>query len=160
MTLTVAPEDEACQALVGRINAGTTYPLDVAATYSRVIADPLEEVQQLRVDVVAVTQTQPAETLDNSDNSSHDIKVWVRSQIPSDPTDQASALQTLALLRRLIFIQLNNWQTDDRRVQVWECDDTPDEEDPTKKQLMQAGLYSASIKLRVEVKRDPSEIYS
>lgn len=150
MTLTIAPADEACQALVTRINLGEDYALDVHAEYSRIEIDPLEELSGMRVDVVAVGEKHPAETFDDSDHSSHNIRVWIRCKIPSLVDGQKQAIAELALLRAQIAEWLDNWNSSDRRVQVWECD-VEDAEQPMKDALRNASLFAASVVLRVEV---------
>ena len=41
------------KAIVDRINSAVTYEFDVVAEYSEQIIDPMEEVAELRVDVVS-----------------------------------------------------------------------------------------------------------
>ena len=147
MTITQSPSDEAAQRITNQVNAGTTYALDAPAQYTRQQIDPLEQIQSTRVDVVIDKETQ--ETLDDSDNVSVSLRVWIRSPLPQD---NAQAIATLNFLKRQIFFQLNNWNSADRRVQVWECD-LDDIEVPIKQQLLQCGLYVAAIVLRAEVQR-------
>ncbi|MEI8016860.1 MAG: hypothetical protein WCH39_01615 [Schlesneria sp.] len=148
MTLTIAPADEACTALVNQINAGTTYALAVNANYSRTEIDRLEEIDGLRVDVVAMTETQPNELLDSSDNSRHSIDIVVRYKIQNKAND----VSMMALLVRQIALSVSTFKTADGRVQVWEWE--PDEkENPDKKLLNDVGLFFSSIHLQVEVQQ-------
>jgi hypothetical protein len=146
MSLTIAPADEACTALVDKINAGTTYALAVNAKYSRTEIDQLEEIDGLRVDVVAITETQPNECFDSSDNSRHKIDIVVRSKIQEKDVD----VPPLALLCRQIALAVSTFKSADGRVQVWEWE--PDEkENPDKRLLNDVGLFLSSIHLEVEV---------
>lgn len=148
MPVTIDPSVEACNELVSRINSGTTYTLAVDATYREVMIDPLEEFnEQLRVDVVPGDEQQLHETLDLEDRTSHEIRVWVRSKVDSLDDGRIAALK---LLTRQIWQRLNNWDSANRRVRVWECDPEKKEK-PDKETLRNAGLFVASIVLRVEV---------
>lgn len=156
MTLTIAPADEACQALVTLINSPTTgYALDFNAQYSRVEINPLEEIQGLLVDVVADEEETPGDRLDAQDQSSHDISVWIRSQLPGGTPQSPEvnqAIGQLCLLRQQIFLQLNNWQSANGRVSVWDAG-IEKQDQPLKAALKQANLFAARIALRVEVPR-------
>lgn len=144
--LTISPADEACQAIVNRINSGTDYRLSFDAKYSRTEIDRLEEIDRTRVDVVAVTETQPNNQLDAMENSSHKIQVVIRSKLfGKDVSD-------LALFVRQLFLRLDNFNSTDRRVCVWECD-VDEKENPDKSFLNDANLFVSSINLRVEVAR-------
>jgi len=146
MTLTIAPADEACQAIVDRINSGGEYSLSLDANYSRTEIDYLEELDRLRVDVVAVSETQPNDQLDASENSSHKIQVIIRSKTTSKD------VQDLALIVRQVFLRLDNFNSSDRRVCVWECD-VEEKENPVKSLLNDANLFVSVVNLRVEVVR-------
>lgn len=147
MAATIAPADEACQALVARINAGTDYVLDVDATYSRLLIDPLEDIQELRVDVVADTEQGQSDRLDGLDTSLHTIKVWVRAPLPDPATE---FIADLALLRKQISDWLDNWDSNDRRVRVWDSEND-DLEQPLKDAVRQSGLFVAVVVLNVQV---------
>jgi hypothetical protein len=146
MTLTISPADEACQAIVARINSGGEYSLALDARYSRTEIDYLEELDRLRVDVVAVSETQPNDQLDANENSSHKIQVVIRSK--TTPKD----VQDLALIVRQVFLRLDNFDSSDRRVCVWECD-VEEKENPVKSLLNDANLFVSVVNLRVEVVR-------
>ena len=146
MTLTIAPADEACQAIVARINSGGEYSLALDAHYSRTEIDLLEELDRLRVDVVSVNETQPNDQLDASENSSHKIQVVIRSKTTSKD------VQDLALIVRQVFLRLDNFSSSDRRVCVWECD-VEEKENPVKSLLNDANLFVSVVNLRVEVVR-------
>jgi hypothetical protein len=146
MTLTISPADEACQAIVARINSGGEYSLSLDAHYSRTEIDLLEEIDRLRIDVVAVNETQPNDQLDANENSSHKIQVVIRSKTTSKD------VQDLALIVRQVFLRLDNFSSSDRRVCVWECD-VEEKENPVKSLLNDANLFVSVVNLRVEVVR-------
>ena len=145
---TIAPADEACEALVTRINAGgAAYTLDVPAEYSYQEVDCLEEITGLRVDVVPISEKVLNERLDGNNWSSHQIRILIRKQV-ADVTP--TTVKPLTLLRRQIFERLDNWDSTDKRVKVWEAS-IEDDESPSKPDLRDKQLYRASILLRVEV---------
>jgi hypothetical protein len=146
MTLTISPADEACQAIVARVNSGGEYSLALDARYSRTEIDYLEELDRLRVDVVAVSETQPNDQLDANENSSHNIQVSIRSKTTSKD------VQDLALIVRQVFLRLDNFDSPDRRVSVWECD-IEEKENPVKSLLNDANLFVSVVNMRVEVVR-------
>jgi len=148
MTLTIAPSDAACQAIVDRVNAGTSYALDLTAHYSRTEIDRLEEIDRLRVDVVSMTESQPNDTLDGSDNSVQQVQIVVRKKL----FDKANEIPAMMLLTRQIFLQVDNFTSSDRTVGVWETD-LDEQERPDKSLLNEASLFVAAINLRVEVAR-------
>lgn len=158
MSLTIDPSIEACRALVTRINSGTAYSLAVNAEYSEQFIDPLEEINGLRVDVATDESETLIETLAVEDRTSHQIRVWIRSNVVGYTSEIAShvnsarnaILDKLKLLVRQIFQRVSQFQSLDRRVLVWECDNDQ-KQSPTKDQLNRAGLFVASILLRVEV---------
>ena len=147
MPVTIAPAAEACQALVARINAGTAYTLPTAAAYSRVEVDTAEESNTLRVDVVAVDETQLAETLATEDRTSHTIVIWIRKKLANL---DASTIDALCLITRQIYQQVNNWDSADGRVRVWETSEET-ELNPDKTVLNQMRMFVTKIVLRVEV---------
>lgn len=147
MSLTIAPSDEAAQAIVDRIDSGTAYSLDVAANYSRVEISPLDEIDELKVDVVVVSEEQLNETFAIEDRTSHKLVIWIRDKLP-DREPETIAQRTL--LARQIYQRVNNWDSTDGRVKVWDADKgtrmTPD-----KNALDKMGLFVAKVVLRVEV---------
>ena len=143
----IAPADEAAQAIVCELNSDFAYVLEFDATYSRVLVDAAEQIDGLRVDVVIDTESQPAETLDLSDNAVVKLRVWVRSPLPQD---DAQTIADLSLLVRQIYAQLNNFDSNQKKVQVWECD-IEEHDEPKKVALKQAGLFEGSIIVKVEV---------
>lgn len=147
MAVTIAPSVEATQAIVDRINASTTYALEVVAQRQEVIVDHLEEVNGLRVDVVHEEETQLEETLDEEDRTSHEIKIYVRAKVSDRTQDQ---LDPLKLLTRQIFQQVNEYDSANGRVKAWQCDIEP-RQAADKELLRQHGLFVAAIMLRVEV---------
>lgn len=151
MTVTIAPSAEACLALVDRINSGTAYSLDRVAKYSRVEVSPLEEIRHLEIDVVAVDEEQLSETLDIEDRTSHKIAIWIRDKLPDL---QPETIDELCLLVRQIFQRVNNFDSADGRVRVWEVDKgtrmTPD-----KDRLNTMHLFDAVVMLWVRVDTSP-----
>lgn len=147
MAVTIAPSTEAMQAIVARINSATTYCLAVVAEYRETLVDPLEEITDLRCDVVSESEEQLVETLAIEDRTSHVLRIWLRKKLDNLTPDE---IDPLKLLFRQIFQRVNNYDTTDRRVTVWECDIEP-KEVPLKDFLQQAGLFVASIVMRVEV---------
>ena len=147
MTVSIDPSIEACQALIARINAGGAYTLAVNATYSEVDIDPLEQIDALRVDVATESEEQLDETLATEDRTSHAIRIWVRSKV--DDLDNAT-IDPLKLLVRQIYQRVNNFDSSNGSVRVWECD-IDSKQKPDKQVLRNAGLFVASVNLRVEV---------
>lgn len=151
MAVTVAPSEEALAALVDRINSGTEYDLEVNAAVSDVLIDPLEQIDGLRVDLVAETEEQLTETLDDEDRTTHVIRVWVRRKIEAvDGLPNRDQVAATKLLTRQLFQRLNQWDSSDLRVKVWDAEMDP-KEVPLKDHLRTALLFVASILLRVEV---------
>lgn len=147
MAVTVAPSTEACLALAERINSGTVYSLDRVAAYSRVEVTPLDQLDGLQIDVVAVDETQLSETLDVEDRTSHKIAIWIRDKLPDKLPETIDAR---CLLARQIYQRVNNWDSADGRVRVWETDEET-QLTPNKDALNQFGAFVAVVVLRVEV---------
>lgn len=147
MAVTKAPSTEAMQAICDRINDGGAYDLMVNATYSEFIIDPLEEVTSLRVDVVSESEEQLNETLDVEDRTSHIIRVWMRKKVANVSNDE---IDYLKLIFRQIYQRLNDFNSADGRVKVWELEIDP-KEVPIKTILQDNWLFVASLVLRVEV---------
>lgn len=143
----IDPSIEACQALVARINSGTAYVLDVTATYSEQLIDPLEEINNLRVDVCTGESETLEESLDLENRTSHSIQVWIRRKIIDLTNNNIDAMK---LLVRQIFQRLNNYDTTDKRVRVWNCDNDQ-KQNPNKELLQRDGLFVTSLLLQVEV---------
>jgi len=147
MAVTIAPSTEAMQAIVLRINSATTYCLAVVAEYRETLVDPLEEITDLRCDVVSESEEQLVETLATEDRTSHVLRIWLRKKLDNLTPDE---MDPLKLLFRQIFQRVNNYDTTDGRVKVWECE-VDSKEVPLKDILQQAGLFVASVILRAEV---------
>lgn len=147
MAVTIAPSSEAMSAIVDQINSDGSYDLDVVARYGALIIDPLEEVTGLRVDLVSETEEQLVETLDVEDRSTHQIRVWMRKKVSSVSNDE---IDQLKLIFRQIYQQVNNFDSSDGRVKVWDVEIDPIEV-PIKSILQQSWLFVASLVLRVEV---------
>lgn len=147
MAVTIAPATEAMTAIVNQINDGGAYELAVRATYSETIVDPLEEITSLRVDVVSETEEQLTETLAIEDRTSHLIRVWVRKKVAPGDQDQ---IDYLKLLHRQIHQGLNNFDSSDGRVKVWELENDA-KQCPIKSILQELGVFAATLVMRVEV---------
>ena len=146
MTITIDPSIEACQALVTQINAGS-YGTSVTAEYREEQIDPLEGVSTtLLATVVPVDEEQLNETL-GDDRTSHNIRVYIRQKVGSA---EPATIDALKLIVRKIWNQLNDFDSVDGRVRVWECDQDAKQK-PDKDALKDMGLFLASINLRVEV---------
>ncbi|GDY10181.1 hypothetical protein LBMAG52_36690 [Planctomycetia bacterium] len=145
--VTIDPSIEACQALIARINTGTAYTLQVDAIYSEQLIDPLEEIDVLRVDVCTDESETLEETLAIEDRTSHKIRIWIRNKV-NDWENRT--IDPLKLLVRQIYQRINNFDSSNQRVRVWECDYEP-LENPSKETLRTAGLFVSQIVLRVEV---------
>lgn len=145
---TIAPADEACEALVVRINsASAPYTLTTAATYSHQEIDPLEEITGLRVDVVANTELQLSERIDGLDDTQHEIRVWIRKQLSDFDT---ATVKAMTLLRKNVADWLDNWDSSDKRVRVWDSE-SEDLEQPIKTALRERQMFVAVIVLVVRV---------
>jgi hypothetical protein len=147
MPVTIDPCDEACAALVTRINSAITYTLPQAATYTHEIIDILDEVTGFRVDVCPETSQQLQETLDVEDRSSHLIRIWVRDKLT---TDDAATVASRNLLARKIFQRISEYSTADGRCHVYDAGKDRGEI-PGKLTLVKDLFYRAYIECRVEV---------
>ena len=145
---TLAPSTEAVNAIVARINAGTTYTLDLKAEARELIVDPTEEVTELRVDVCHESEQQLFETLDAVDNTQHAIRIWIRKKV-ADITPQE--LNPLRLLCRQILRQVDQYVTTDWRVRVWQAG-FETQEVTDKAVLYSQRMFVASISCEVQVK--------
>jgi hypothetical protein len=145
---TLAPSTEAVNAIVARINAGTTYTLDLKAEARELIIDPTEEVTELRVDVCHESEQQLFETLDSVDNTQHAIRIWIRKKV-ADITPQE--LNPLRLLCRQILRQVDQYVTTDWRVRVWQAG-FETQEVADKAVLYSQRMFVASISCEVQVK--------
>ena len=145
---TLAPSTEAVNAIVARINAGTTYTLDLKAEARELIIDPTEEVTELRVDVCHESEQQLFETLDAVDNTQHAIRIWIRKKV-ADITPQE--LNPLRLLCRQILRQVDQYVTTDWRVRVWQAG-FETQEVADKAVLYSQRMFVASISCEVQVK--------
>jgi hypothetical protein len=143
----VSPSTEACEAIRDRINSGEDYALEVRAQVAEEITEDLQDLRQLRVDVIQETEEQLEETLDLQDNTSHSIRVWIRKKLDTTTQDE---IEQLKLLRRQIELRLLNYVTTDWRVRVWEVSRT---QAPIidRSGLHQDRSFIASIVCRVEV---------
>lgn len=147
MPVAIDPSIEACQVLVARINSGGAYSLPAVAAYSEELIDPLEEITALRVDVCPEGSQTLSELLDGEDRTSHQIRVWVRSKVIAMTP---AVIDPLKLLVRQVFQRLDNFDSSDKRVRVWQCDNDQ-KQNPDKELLVRSGLFVSSIVLRVEV---------
>lgn len=148
MTITIAPADEACQAIVDRINTGSglTYTLPSAAEYFYNIDDSIERLSDLKVDVIHVEERDANSTLDTVTRTSHGINVFVRKKIAGAVT--TADIAAVKLIARQICVRLMNHGTS--RIRVWEVE-LDSEEGPDRSVLRQDGVISLMISLRVVV---------
>jgi hypothetical protein len=114
-------------------------------SYSETIDDYLDDIPDLRVDVCQEEEEQLNETLDVEDRTSHLIRVWVRQR-----TGTQEMVDAAKLIVRQVWQRVNNFNSSNGRVKVWECDLDP-KEIPDKATLKQTGLFVVSMLLRVEV---------
>lgn len=147
MAVTIAPSVEAMIAITDRINTGSAYVLDVTATYGELMIDEREEIDCLRVDVTSEDEVQLVETLTVEDRTSHALRIWIRSPVAIRTSDEINPIK---LLVRQIYQRVNNFNSADLRVKVWECD-VDAKQNPDKAIMNQHGLFVASITMRVEV---------
>lgn len=147
MAVSLAPSVEASQTILDRIKTGTAYELELLIERPEQAVDALEMIESLRVDVVHEDEEQLNETLDVEDRTSHQIRVWIRKKVNSVDNDE---IDPLKLLVRQIFQRVNNFDSSDGRVKVWECD-LEQKQIPDKEILRTLGLFVVSIMLRVEV---------
>lgn len=148
MSITIAPSDEACQAIVDRINTGSglTYTLPSAAAYFYQKDDDAGRLSQLKVDVIHLEERDANDTLDVVTRTTHTMEVWIRKKITGAVT--TAAIAEMKLVARKIGLRLNNYGTS--RVRVWECG-VEAEEGPDRSVLRQDGIVSLMIALRVVV---------
>lgn len=147
MTTSIDPTTEALQAITDRINSGTAYELSVAAQYGDDLTDELSDLDVVQVGVAEIAHQQLEETLATTERTSHDIHVVVRQKVA---TPNQEYVDRLKLLTRQIFERLNNFDSADGRVRVWECQ-TGAEGIPDRTALKQDATFVARIRLRVEV---------
>ena len=147
MPTTIAPNAEALQVIADRINSDDTFDIGVKATPCDLIIDPLEDISGIRVDVCSESESVPTEFIGSEDYSTHQIRVWIRSKVDQINGDQVDALK---LLTTLIMQRVDNYDSSDLRVRVWDAGFDPGEV-PVKSLLRESLLFVASILLRVEV---------
>ena len=143
---TLAPSTEALQAIAARINAGTAYTLDVKAEARELAVDPLEEVTELRVDVCHESEQQLFERIDD-EGTEHTLRIWIRKKVAALSADE---LNPLRLLCRQILQQVDQYDTQDRRVCVWQSG-FESQEVVDRTMLYQQRIFVASVILRVRV---------
>lgn len=145
--VSIDPGIEACEALVARIKSGEAYSLPVVVEYTEQIVDRFEKSQQTQVDVVPIESEQLDETLDVECRTSHQIRVVVRKKVDGIDSPDVPAFK---LLMRQLWQRVNNYNSSDGRVKVWECD-MESKSIPDKKTLTESLLCVSSVLLRVEV---------
>lgn len=145
--VTTAPSVEACLALVNQINAGTAYTLAVNATSADQFADDQQDIDGLRVDVVHLDEMQVTESLDVEDRSTHSIGIEIRRKIT---TSEQRDIDDTKLIVRQIFQRVNDYDSSDNRVRVWDCGYVKGE-NPNKQVMAESMIFRSRILLRVEV---------
>lgn len=146
-SVSISPTTEAMQAICNRINSGDAYCLPIRADLAEVLIDPAEEITALRCDVVSDGDEQLHETIALEDNTSHQIRVWIRCKV-TDLT--ADTIEPLKLIVRQVFQRLNNFRSSDGRVMVFDSD-IESKQTPDKAILATNRIFVAVINLRVEV---------
>ena len=147
MAVTIDPAVEACQAIVARINSGTAYTLSRPAKYGDIIETDHGKIADLEIDVIPTKSTQLADTLAVEDRPSPTITIWIREKLASLDQDLIDARR---LLVRQIYQRVNNYDSADRRVMVWEISDWSKAQ-PKTGYLRTHSLFYAEIVLRVTV---------
>lgn len=145
--VTIAPSTEACEAIRDRINSGGAYTLAVNATIAEQFSDDQQAMTDLMVDVVALDEEQIDESLDVENRASVQIGIEIRRKLESDSQALVDAMK---LLVRQIFQRVNNFDSSNRRVRVWECG-TDENENPNKELLTNGLIFRSRLLLRVEV---------
>ena len=145
--VTISAAQEACTAIVDRINAGTTYALSISATFREEYLDDLTTMgDELLVDVVPISEQQLTETLAVEDRTQHIIGVEIRKKFTA--IDQ-QLVNDLKVTVRQIFQQLNNFNLSSGRV-VWEASQ-PEMENPNRQLLTSHLIFRSRVILRVIV---------
>ena len=146
--VTISAAQEACTAIVDRINAGTTYALSISATFREEYLDDLTTMgDELLVDVVPISEQQLTETLAVEDRTQHIIGVEIRKKFTA--IDQ-QLVNDLKVTVRQIFQQLNNYNLSSGRVRVWEASQ-PEMENPNRQLLASHLIFRSRVVLRVIV---------
>lgn len=151
MAVTIAPSTEACQAIVARINSGTTYPLLVQAQYAEQFNDDAETLEGLAVDVIQLDEVQMQETLATEDRTEHTIAVEIRKKLT---TTTQQPIDQMKLVTRQIYQRLNDYDSANGRVQVWEAAFEVNE-NPNKTLLADRQIFRSRLLLKVRVSPSP-----
>ena len=146
--VTIAPSDEACQALVAWINAGGAYTLPSPCTYSYLTVEELGDVTALTVDVTHVSGKQLNDSLSREDPSEQTLIVWVRDKLPSQAVAEIAARN---LIFQQIYQRVNAYRVTSNRVMVRQCG-YDDVENPDKDLIPTQLLYKAGITVKAEVR--------
>lgn len=148
MPVTIAPASEACQAIIDRINAvGAPYTLAATATYAEEYSDDAETLTSMAVDVVPLDEIQLSETLAVEDRTSHKIGIEIRKKLTAISQTDINALK---LIVRQIYQWVNDFDSSNGRVKVWECGFEANE-NPNKDLLANNLVFRSRLLLRVEV---------
>lgn len=149
MPVTIAPSDEACQAIVSRINSGSglTYTLPSAAEYFYELSEDLRSQSALEVDVIHDTETDLVETLDTENPTLHTLRIVVRKKLPGKVA--TATVSALKLIARQIFQRVNSY-AGTSRVTLWDVG-VEDADSPDKGVLRTHGLFAMSIAVKVRV---------
>lgn len=146
MPLTQAPEDEAVDAIVTRINAGTSYTLPAAAVAVEFPKVANEDISTLVVEVASDGEQTLAETLNPAeDRKLIIVRVYIRKKV-------ANAEPSTLAATKLIVSQITEWLDlyMGSRVKVWAVDQEFDKK--TSVELLdQSGIFAATIAVRCTV---------
>ncbi len=147
MAVSISPSTEACEAIVDQINAGTTYALSVDAKIAEEFVDDQQSMDGLRVDVVAIDERQAADTLAVEDRWRVTIGIEIRNRLDGIEQFRVDAMK---LIIAQVFQRINDFDSDDGRVKVWECAYEANE-NPNKRLLKESLIFRSRITLVVYV---------
>lgn len=146
-SVTISPSTEVMHAIRDRINSGEEYCLPIRAEIAEILIDPVEEITQLRCDIVDDGEEQLMETVALEDWTSHNVRIWIRAKVATLTNDE---IEPLKLLTRQVFQRLNNYRSSNGRILVFDVDTDP-KQTPDKAILAANRLFVAVITARVEV---------
>lgn len=147
MPVTIAPSTEACEAIRDQINGTDDYVLDFQATIAEQFADEQSTMDRLLVDVVAGDESRLSETLAIEDRSSHTIYIEIRKRLRGNDQEEVDQVKKVVAQ---IFQSINDFDSADGRVKVWECDLVTNER-PNKRLLSESLIFRTRIAMKVLV---------
>ena len=145
--VTISPSTEACEAIRDRINSGGTYTQEVTCDIAEQFSDDQQAMPDLMIDVVAIEEQQLDETLATENRWSVDIGIEMRRKLEDDSQALVAAMK---LVVQQVFEWVNNFDSANGRVRVWECGNAS-EENPNKQLLAEGLIFRSRLMLRVEI---------